>query len=233
MSDKILLVEDEHQIAKFISRGLQREGYQVITASDGETGLNMVFSDLPDLIILDVMLPDIDGLNVCRQIREAKLQTPILMLTAKDAVPDRVAGLEAGADDYLVKPFSPRELVARVKAILRRGYSRTPGIVNNLKHKGLVLDLEKHKTVLNGRTVPLTLHEFRLLHALMAAPGKVFTRYELLQHLYPQGEAIVIDRVVDVHIGKLRQKIETDPSNPQYILTVRGLGYKFSEESEE
>jgi DNA-binding response OmpR family regulator len=151
------------------------------------------------------------------------------MLTARGEEIDRVSGLTLGADDYVVKPFSPRELVARVKAILRRGRPETPDQEKVLSFEELTLDLEKHKMTLEGRPVLLTPHEFKLLQTLMATPGKVFAREELLDRLYPRSEATVIDRVVDVHIGKLRQKIEKDPSNPRYILTVRGIGYQFAE----
>jgi DNA-binding response OmpR family regulator len=150
------------------------------------------------------------------------------MLTARGEEVDRISGLTLGADDYVVKPFSPRELVARVKAVLRRGRLRSTIKKDILSHGGLVLDLEKRTVSLNDRPVQLTPHEYKLLWALMAKPGRVFTRDELLEHLYPSGEA-VIDRVIDVHIGKLRQKIEADPSNPRYIQTVRGVGYQFEE----
>jgi DNA-binding response OmpR family regulator len=151
------------------------------------------------------------------------------MLTARGEEPDRVSGLTLGADDYVVKPFSPRELVARVKAILRRGRLEASREERVLSHEGLIMDLEKHKVTLEGRPALLTPHEFELLRTLMAAPGKVFSREELLDRLYPRQEATVIGRVVDVHIGKLRQKIEKDSSNPRYILTVRGIGYQFTE----
>jgi DNA-binding response OmpR family regulator len=175
------------------------------------------------------MLPVVDGWDVCRELRKSS-DVPILMLTARSEEVDRISGLTLGADDYVVKPFSPRELVARVKAVLRRGRLRSTIEENILSHGDLVLDLEKRKVSLKGRPIQLTPHEYKLLRALMASPGRVFTRDELINHLYPSGEA-VIDRVIDVHIGKLRQKIEEDPSNPQYIQTVRGLGYQFAESS--
>jgi DNA-binding response OmpR family regulator len=154
-----------------------------------------------------------------------------LILTARDEEVDRVAGLTLGADDYVVKPFSPRELVARVKAILRRTHNRqTVESASLLGHGGLVLDPEKQKVTLLGRRIELTHHEFTLLQALMAAPGRVFSRDELLACLYPNRESVVIDRVVDVHIGKIRQKLEKDPANPAFILTVRGSGYRFAED---
>lgn len=225
---KILIVEDDKKTASLVALYLEREGFQTITAYDGQMALELFYQHVPIFIILDLMLPLMDGWEVCRQLRRVS-EVPILMLTARDDEIDRVAGLTLGADDYVVKPFSPRELVARVKAILRRENVISIQKTHYLEHKGMVMDLDKHKTILNGHPVSLTLHEFNILHALMSVPGKVFTRRELLEHLYPNGEATVIDRVVDVHIGKLRQKIETDPSKPEYILTVRGLGYKLNE----
>jgi DNA-binding response OmpR family regulator len=151
------------------------------------------------------------------------------MLTARGEEVDRVAGLTLGADDYMVKPFSPRELVARVKAVLRRAPRPEPDRPPVLSHAEIVLDLDKRRLSVSGRPVALTPHEFALLEALMSAPGRIFTRDELLDRVYPKGEAVVIDRVVDVHIGKLRQKIEPDPSAPARILTVRGVGYRFAD----
>jgi DNA-binding response OmpR family regulator len=165
---------------------------------------------------------------VCRQLRQSS-DVPILILSAREEEVDRVSGLTLGADDYVIKPFSPRELVARVKAILRRGRLAATREKKVLSIEGLVLDQEKRKVTLKDHPVLLTPHEFNLLQALMSSPGKVFNRQELLAHIYPRREAVVIDRVVDVHIGKLRQKIEEDPSDPKYILTVRGVGYQFAE----
>jgi DNA-binding response OmpR family regulator len=197
-------------------------------ASDGLQALELVKRHKPAFVILDLMLPRLDGWGVCRQIRRTS-NVPILMLTARGEEIDRVSGLTLGADDYLAKPFSPRELVARVKAILRRTRPETPKGKNFLSHENLLIDLEKRKVSLQGRPLSLTPHEYKLLQTLMAAPGKVFTRAELLDHLYPGGEAVV-DRVIDVHIGKLREKIEKDPANPRRILTVRGVGYHFTEQ---
>jgi DNA-binding response OmpR family regulator len=224
----ILIVEDDKKTASLVALYLQREGFQTRVAYDGHQGLEMARQHRPILVILDLMLPKIDGWEVCRQLRRTS-NVPILMLTARGEEIDRVSGLTLGADDYVSKPFSPRELVARVKAILRRVRPDSPESKNFLSHEDLVLDLEKRKVSLNGRPLSLTPHEYRLLQALMSAPGKVFTRSELLDHLYPGGEE-VIDRVIDVHIGKLREKIEKDPTHPRYILTVRGVGYQFSEE---
>lgn len=228
MPGPILIVEDDKRTASLVALYLEREGFQTVVASDGLQALELVKRHKPAFVILDLMLPRLDGWGVCRQIRRTS-DVPILMLTARGEEIDRVSGLTLGADDYLAKPFSPRELVARVKAILRRARPETPKGKNFLSHENLVIDLEKRKVSLQGRLLSLTPHEYKLLQTLMAAPGKVFTRAELLDHLYPGGEA-VIDRVIDVHIGKLREKIEEDPANPRWILTVRGVGYHFTEE---
>jgi len=226
----ILVVEDDKKTASLIALYLEREGFHAIVAHDGETALELAANRKPIFVILDLMLPRLDGWEVCRRLRKDS-DVPILILTARDEEIDRVSGLTLGADDYVVKPFSPRELVARVKAILRRGQNRpSTHLAPAISHRGLMLDLEKRKVMLHGKRIELTHHEFNLLHALMVAPGKVFTRDELLSRLYPKQETVVIDRVVDVHIGKIRQKIEKDPSNPEFILTVRGSGYQFAEE---
>jgi len=228
MSDKILIVEDDKKTASLIKLYLEREGFQIVIASDGQQALELAEQHRPVFVILDLMLPVLDGWEVCRRLRQS-FDVPILILTARGEEVDRVSGLTLGADDYVVKPFSPRELVARVKAILRRGRLEAPGQEKVFSFEELILDIEKHKVTLEGRPVLLTPHEFKLLQTLMAVPGKVFAREELLDRLYSRNEATVIDRVVDVHVGKLRQKIEKDPSNPRYILTVRGIGYQFAE----
>jgi DNA-binding response OmpR family regulator len=228
MTGPILIVEDDKKTASLLVLYLEREGFQTVVAYDGGLALELAERYRPIFVILDLMLPSIDGWEVCRQLRQSS-DVPILILSAREEEVDRVSGLTLGADDYVVKPFSPQELVARVKAILRRGRLVTDKGKKLLSFEGLVLDPEKRKVTLNGNPVFLTPHEFNLLQTLMAFPGKVFTRNELLTYLYPRHEAIVIDRVVDVHIGKLRQKIEKEPSHPQFILTVRGIGYKFSE----
>jgi DNA-binding response OmpR family regulator len=228
VADQILIVEDDRKTASLIRLYLEREGFQTVIAYDGRQALELAERYQPIFVILDLMLPLMDGWEVCRRLRKSS-DVPILMLTARGEEPDRVSGLTLGADDYVVKPFSPRELVARVKAILRRGRLEASREERVLSHEGLIMDLEKHKVTLEGRPALLTPHEFELLRTLMAAPGKVFSREELLDRLYPRQEATVIGRVVDVHIGKLRQKIEKDSSNPRYILTVRGIGYQFTE----
>jgi DNA-binding response OmpR family regulator len=227
----VLIVEDDRNTAALVATYLEREGFPTITAFDGEQALEMAEKHNPGFVVLDLMLPRVDGWDVCRRLRQ-RSDVPILMLTAREEEIDRVTGLSLGADDYVVKPFSPRELVERVKAILRRTGAVSRRIGGVLSHSGLVLDAEKRKVTLDGRPVDLTSSEYKLLYALMGAPGRAFTRDELLSHVYRHGEA-VIDRVVDVHIGKLRQKIGDDPSNPHLILTVRGHGYRFAEDGED
>jgi DNA-binding response OmpR family regulator len=224
----VLVIEDDRRTAELIALYLKREGCRPVAAGDGETGLVLVEQHRPDLVILDLMLPRIDGWEVCRRLRK-KTEVPVIMLTARGEEADRVAGLTLGADDYVVKPFSPRELVARVKAVLRRTQSAAVPEKSRLTYAGVILDLEKRRLSVDGRPVSLTPHEYALLEALMSAPGRIFTRDELLDRLYPHGDAVVIERVVDVHIGKLRQKIEPEPSDPRYILTVRGIGYRFAD----
>ncbi len=225
----VLIVEDDLNTADLVAVYLKREGFVALKANDGEQGIAMAERHRPDLVILDLMLPRIDGWEVCRRLRQMS-EVPVIMLTARDEEIDRVAGLTMGADDYVVKPFSPRELVARVKAVLRRAPVVKGPSGKLLRHADICLDLEKRVLHVRQRAVELTRHEYKLLEALMRAPGKAFTRNELLDYLYPMGEALVIDRVVDVHIGKLRKKIESNPSDPSYILTVRGIGYRFAEE---
>ncbi len=227
----VLIVEDDRNTAALVATYLEREGFATVTAYDGEMALEMARQYHPRFVILDVMLPKVDGWDVCRKLRQTS-DVPILMLTAREEEIDRIMGLSLGADDYVVKPFSPRELVERVKAILRRAGSGSRQTAAVLSHGGLELDPEKRKVLRNGRPVDLTSSEYKLLYALMSAPGRAFSRDELLNHCYPHGE-VVIDRVIDVHIGKLRQKIEEDPSKPRHILTVRGYGYRFAEDGED
>jgi DNA-binding response OmpR family regulator len=225
----VLIVEDDHNTAALVAAYLEREGFSTKVIHDGGEAINAASSCKPVFVILDVMLPNVDGFEICRTLRRTT-DVPIILLTAREEELDRVSGLAMGADDYVVKPFSPRELVERVKAILRRSRPVSPQSAAIRSFGGLELDPEKHRVARNGRQVTLTSSEFKILHALMSSPGKAFSREELLNHCYRHGEA-VIDRVIDVHVGKLRQKIEDDPSNPRYILTVRGHGYRFSDES--
>jgi DNA-binding response OmpR family regulator len=224
----VLLIEDDAKTASLIGVYLEREGFRPVTAADGREGLALAKRYRPALVVLDLMLPKMDGWEVCRRIRRFS-QVPVIMLTARGEEIDRVAGLTMGADDYVVKPFSPRELVARIQAVLRRSEACESGEPRILSHLSVQLDLEKRRLHVAGRPVSLTPHEYAMLEALMSAPGRTFTRDELLDRLYPRGEAAVIDRVVDVHIGKLRQKIEPDAANPRLIVTVRGIGYRFAD----
>jgi DNA-binding response OmpR family regulator len=221
----VLVAEDDMHTSALVALYLEREGFTTLTAADGRQALQLARQRQPCLIILDIMLPAVDGWEVCRELRRVS-DVPILILTARDEELDRIVGLSMGADDYVVKPFSPRELVARVKAILRRTRLHPWRGTPQLAHKDLLLDRAKRKVTLCGQPVALTPTEYTLLQALMAAPGRVFSRQELLDHLYPGGDTVV-DRVVDVHVGKLRQKIEADATRPYYILTVRGVGYQF------
>lgn len=229
-AEPILIVEDDRNTASLVATYLQREGFETITVHDGLEALRTAQRKPPLLVILDVMLPKVDGWEICKQLR-SRSDVPILMLTAREEEIDRVLGLSLGADDYVVKPFSPRELVERVKAILRRARPEQKRKRSVLSHGELLVDLDKHKVTIDGQPAALTVAEYKLLRALMRAPGRVFSREELLQHFYQHGE-VVIDRVIDVHIGKLRQKIEPNPSKPRYILTVRGFGYRFAEGNE-
>jgi DNA-binding response OmpR family regulator len=224
----ILIVEDDANTASLVKTYLEREGFETIIAGDGERALQLAKQQCPGFVILDIMLPKIDGWEVCRQLRTFT-NVPVLMLTAREEEIDRVTGLSLGADDYVVKPFSPRELVARVKAILRRFRPTLIDVSEKLVFGKLEMDLEKHRVSLAGRTINLTASEYKLLQTLMQAPGRVFSRNELLDAFYQHGE-IVVDRVVDVHVGKLRQKIEAEPSHPRFILTVRGFGYSFTDQ---
>jgi len=224
----ILIVEDDHKTSSLVALYLEKEGFKTVIAEDGLAAIEIVKRQQPDFVILDLMLPKIDGWEVCRHIRRSS-DVPIIMLTAREDEVDRISGLTLGADDYVTKPFSPRELVARVKAILRRTRLQTRDEQTVFSAAGLVLDTEKIQVTLHGERIPLTPHEYKLLEALMSGRGKVLSRQKLLEYLYPNDEAIVIDRVVDVHIGKLRQKLKEDPVNPRFILTVRGIGYQFTE----
>ena len=224
----VLIVEDDQNTAALVATYLEREGFSTHIVHDGGQAIQAAGACSPVLVILDVMLPNVDGWEICRALRKAS-DVPIMMLTAREEELDRVSGLAMGADDYVVKPFSPRELVERVKAILRRSRPASPRLAAVLSFDGLELDPEKLKVARDGRPVSLTSSEYKILLALMSSPGRVFLREELLHHCYPNGE-VVIDRVIDVHIGKLRQKIEDDPARPRFILTVRGHGYRFSDE---
>ncbi len=224
----VLVVEDDPKTASLVALYLEREGFHPKVAHDGNEALALADRHRPVLVVLDLMLPKTDGWEVCRRLRKNS-DVPVIMLTARGEEIDRVAGLTLGADDYVVKPFSPRELVARVQAVLRRSARTRTASTGVHVHGDLVLDTVKHVLTIKNQPVSLTPHEYALLKALMTEPGRAFTREELLRRLYPRGEALVIDRVIDVHIGKLRHKIEAEPSRPRRILTVRGTGYRFAD----
>lgn len=228
---KILVVDDEVDIVDFIDVYLTGEGYEVIKAYNGVEALDKRRQDFPDLVVLDIMLPGLDGFEVCKQMR-TESTVPILMLTAKDTDVDRIVGLEIGADDYMPKPFNPRELVARVKAILRRTYRQDyqhHSQMATLKHKDLSIDAERRTATIGHRQLELTMKEFDLLLFLMRNPGHVYSRDHLLDSVWGQ-DSFVGARTVDVHIRRLREHIETDASQPEYIITVWGVGYKFTDE---
>ena len=226
LSPRVLVVDDEPHIVELVRYNLQQEGFAVSVATSGREALARVSGDHPDLVVLDIMLPELDGIEVCRQIR-AQSRVPILMLTARDRELDRVVGLELGADDYVTKPFSPRELVARIRAILRRTGGTAPlPEAEPLQSDGLVLHPGTHEVWLRGRPVDLTAKEFELLKLLMRHPNRVFTRDFLLEHIWGY-DYFGSTRTVDMHISRLREKIEDDPAAPTFIQTVRGVGYKF------
>ena len=223
----ILIVEDNKETASLLVAYLEREGFDTVVASDGRQALGLAERHDPVFMILDLMLPHVDGWEVCRQVRRTS-DVPILMLSARGEAHERILGLTLGADDYVVKPFSPGELVARVQTILRRARPGASREREQFSCRELAMDPGKRKVTLRGHAVSLTPSEYKLLQALISAPGRIFLREELLGALYPDGEAVT-DRVIDVHIGNLRQKIEDDPSRPRYILTARGLGYQFDD----
>jgi DNA-binding response OmpR family regulator len=248
----ILVVDDDRKIVALVRTYLEREGYQVDVAYDGRAALRAFRASPPALVVLDVMLPELDGLQFTRVVRESS-EIPILMLSARGTVADRIRGLERGADDYLPKPFSPAELVARVRTILRRGTAPGPASpataaparialstpsdaptptgeatagARLLRHADLTLDPDRHEVRQDGRLVALTNVEFRLLAALIAADGRVLSRDRLLDAVYGAGEGEVLDRTIDVHIRRLRDKLDDDPEHPRYVATVRGAGYR-------
>jgi two-component system response regulator RegX3 len=223
---KILIVEDEDSVIDPLELLLSKEGFLIETARDGREALDKFEKVSPDLVLLDLMIPHISGTEVCRQIR-TKSQVPIIMLTAKDTEVDKVVGLELGADDYIVKPYSKAELVARIKAVLRRQVGEVDKEVTGLITAGpIVIDIDRHLVMINGIGVSLPLKEFELLEFLVRNSGRVLTRAQLIDRVW--GSDYFGDtKTLDVHVKRLRAKIEQDPANPVYIQTIRGLGYKF------
>ncbi len=228
MSERVLVVDDEESIRKLVEYNLVQAGFEVVTAADGNTAMEMAKGDV-DLLVLDLMLPGLSGVEVCKRLRQDGSKLPIIMLTARSEEIDRVLGLEIGADDYVTKPFSPRELVARVRAVLRRKSDESPSrseetaqfVVGNVR-----LDPERYEVMVRGEVIELTPREFDLLHYLLKNMDRVVSRDQLLDRVWGY-EYAGDTRLVDVHISHLRDKIEDDPKLPKYIKTVRGVGYKF------
>lgn len=234
-AQKILVVEDEPDIRKLVQYNLAQERFSVLEAEDGEQALKLLQREKPNLVILDLMLPGLSGMELCKLLKQrndtAKL--PILMLTAKAAEADRIVGLEMGADDYLAKPFSPREMVARVKAILRRSEAKPAAETSPTYEKeSLKIDFSTYEVLVRGKPIKLTLKEFELLRFLVQNPNRVLNRDQLLDRVWGN-ETFVTPRTVDVHIRRLRKAVEKDDRKPQWILTVRGVGYKFDEKAVE
>ncbi len=230
--ERVLIIEDEHNIIELVAYNLEKEGWLVSKAQTGEEGWEKIQAEHPDIILLDLMLPGIDGMEICRRTRQNKLtrHIPIIILTAKAEEADRVLGLESGADDYVTKPFSPRELIARIRAVLRRADKN----FSEVEEKEMMvlgpikMDLRQHKVLVNDNEIELTPKEFDLLHLLMSHPGRAFSREYLLENLWGY-EFFGDTRTVDVHVRRLRQKIEENPAQPYWLETVRGVGYRIRE----
>ena len=229
---KILIIEDDKKISDLVKLYLENEGFQTSVAYDGRSGLDLFKRESPDFIVLDLMLPEIDGIEVARRIR-AESKVPILMLTAKSEEIDKILGLEIGADDYVTKPFSPKELVARIKAILRRVYQegeRDSSLI--IRIRDLEIDQKKYQVKKGDKVIHLSALEFRLLSAMASSPGQVFSRNQLMSKIYDNENEIVFDRTIDVHIKNIRKKLEDNPRDPTYIESVFGVGYRFREDNE-
>jgi DNA-binding response OmpR family regulator len=225
VAGRILVIEDDRNLGDVVRRYLEHEGFEVETETDGRDGLARALEWLPDLVVLDLMLPGINGLDVCRRIRQVA-PIPVVMLTARGAEEDRVAGLELGADDYLAKPFSPRELIARVRAVLRRAHGQIPAAGSSvLRGGGIEVDMVAHQARRDGVVVGLTAKELDLLTHFMANQGRAFSRQELLHEVW--GYDVGDTATVTVHVQRLREKIESEPRTPRHLVTVRGVGYRF------
>jgi DNA-binding response OmpR family regulator len=231
VSATILIVEDEFAVARGIQYALQQEGYTVTLARSGEEGLEFASTQAPDLILLDVRLPGMDGFEVLRRLRAVGSKAPVLFLTARDDEFDKVVGLELGADDYVTKPFALRELMSRIRALLRRAYGDLSNAAGGrvIRHADLVIDLERRRVQRGNRRIGLTATEFEILRHLASRPGRVFSRRELLELLRDYEALDQDEKTINVHVSHLRDKIEDDPSSPQFVLTVRGAGYQFAE----
>jgi DNA-binding response OmpR family regulator len=222
----VLLVDDDPKIRELLRLYVEREGHRPLFAADGETALELASRARPDIVLLDVMLPGMDGVEVCRRLRDIS-QVPIILLTARSAEGDRVIGLDLGADDYVVKPFSPRELMARVRALLRRRGRAAASDEPVLVADGLELDPNAVAVRLHGTPLELTPFEFRILQALMSRPSRVLTRDELIDAIHGDDDPGIFDRTIDVHLGRLRRKLGDDAAQPRFIATVRTVGYRF------
>jgi len=227
MAKKILIVEDDPGISLSLKDELEAEGFGVITAADGNKGLASARKEKPDLILLDLMLPEMSGLEVCKTLRGEGNTTPVIMLTVRDREVDKVLGLELGADDYVTKPFSLRELVSRIKAVLRRAEERTADL-NTYTFGEIALDFKKYEARRRGQRLDLTPLEFKMLKCLIQKRGQVVTRDDFLDKIWGEDNVAVSNRTVDSHIANIRKKIEDDPARPKYILGIRGVGYKFT-----
>jgi two-component system alkaline phosphatase synthesis response regulator PhoP len=227
--ERILIVEDERAVARGLEYGLSSEGFTVLWADTGRRALELARSHSPHLVLLDIRLPDVSGFDVCRQLRSGGSRVPILMLTARDEEVDKVLGLELGADDYVVKPYSLRELISRIRALLRRAYGDLASVAkgDQLTFGEVQVDLERLQVYRQGELVDLTPTEFRLLRYLLAHPGRPFSRSALIEAVWGYDSDIDNDRTVDVHVRHLREKLEPDPPHPRWLITVRGIGYKF------
>lgn len=225
---KIVVIEDEADILEIIDYNLSKEGYEVCSALDGEEGLQLVKKEVPDLVLLDLMLPGLDGIEVCRKLKaDAATQSiSIIMVTAKGEESDIVLGLGMGADDYVSKPFSPRELMARIKSVLRRGSLKEDNAQNQISRDGLLIDVNRHEVCLKGNKIAMTAMEFRILHYLASHPGRVFTRENLLSHV-SSDDIFIIDRNIDVHIRTIRKKLDR---HRDLIETIHRVGYRFRDE---
>jgi DNA-binding response OmpR family regulator len=228
-NERILIIEDEPAIARGMEYALRAEGFNVLLAGNGQQGIEQAISQAPHLILLDIRLPDISGFEVCRRLRGMGLRQPVLMATARDEEIDRVMGLELGADDYIVKPFSLRELIARVRAALRRAYGDLAGSpdTGRILFDDVEVDLDRLQVFRAGQVVALTPTELRLVRLLVSAPGQVFSREQLLDSIWGYESDIGSDRTIDVHMRHLREKLEADPAHPRRFVTMRGFGYKF------
>ncbi|MCO6451509.1 MAG: response regulator transcription factor [Caldilineales bacterium] len=225
----ILIVEDERAVARGLEYALQNEGFEVVWAQTGRQAIDFAHSEKPDAILLDIRLPDINGFDVCKQLRGAGMRQPILMVTARDEEVDKVLGLELGADDYIVKPYSLREVISRIRAQLRRAYGELSAVQSS-RHfvfGDIEIDPERFLVTKGGEPLDLTPTEFRLLTHLVANPGHPLTREGLIEAVWGYDSELGYDRTVDVHMRRLRQKLEDDPANPRWFVTVRGVGYKF------